>query len=392
LDLYQKVIKAFHHRFGTDPEFMIRAPGRVNLLGEHVDYNDGFVLPAAVDRTTILAGRSSNSSQSTILALDMRDEVLFDLKSIQNKRTIGESLLPHWALYPAGLMWSLNAEKLDTPGLEAVFASDVPRGAGLSSSASVELAFGLAWEKLGDWTRSPLALAKLSQRAENQYVGVNCGIMDQFASACGVEDHLLYLDCRSLDWQTVPLPSQVSLVVANTNVRRSLATSAYNDRRAACEEAVRILKEYLPDIHSLRDVSPNDFYNHADHLPSDVKKRAQHIVEEIERTRHAVDILANNDIVQFGKLMNECHISLRDLYQVSCSELDVMAEIAWSLPGCYGARLTGGGFGGCTVNLVAQEATGKFSRELARLYKRRTGLKPEIYICRAANGAGFLEG
>lgn len=391
MDLRQKIVNSFRKRFGADPEFVVRAPGRVNLLGEHVDYNDGFVLPAAIDRATILACRPSGSSRSSILALDLGSETSFDLKSIQNKKTSRATPLPGWGLYPSGMQRSLDEEKLKTPGMDAVFASDVPRGAGLSSSASVEMAFGVAWEKLGGWTMTPMHMAKLGQRAENQYVGVNCGIMDQFASACGVKDHLLFLDCRSLDWQAIPLPGQVAIVIANTNVRRALAGSAYNDRRAACEEAVRILREYLPGILSLRDVSLQDFNSLAHHLPELVEKRARHIVEEIDRTRLAGNILADNDIVRFGRLMNECHISLRDLYQVSCPELDAMVETAWSLPGCYGARLTGAGFGGCTVNLVAQDAVVTFSRELAQGYKRKTSLKPEVYICHAADGAGLVK-
>ena len=391
MDLRQKVVNAFRRRFGADPEFVARAPGRVNLLGEHLDYNEGFVLPAAIDRATILACRPSGSSHSSILALDLGDETSFNQKSIQNRKTTKNATLPAWGFYPAGVQWSLAEEKLDTPGMEGVFASDVPRGAGLSSSASVEMAFGVAWEKLGGWTIPPMQMARLCQRAENQYVGVNCGIMDQFASACGVKDRLLFLDCRSLDWQAIPLPGQVAIVIANTNVPRSLTGSAYNDRRAACEEAVRILQVFLPGIHSLRDVSPQDFNRLADRLPLEVKKRARHIIEEMERTRQSVKILANNDIDQFGKLMNECHISLRDLYQVSCPELDAMVDTAWSLPGCYGARLTGAGFGGCTVNLVAQESAVSFGRDLARGYKQKTGLKPEIYICRATDGAGLME-
>jgi galactokinase len=391
MDLRQKIVNSFRKRFGADPEFVVRAPGRVNLLGEHVDYNEGFVLPAAIDRATILACRPSGSSRSSILALDLGSETSFDLKSIQNKKTSKATPLPGWGLYPSGMQRSLDEEKLKTPGMDAVFASDVPRGAGLSSSASVEMAFGVAWEKLGGWTMTPMHMAKLGQRAENQYVGVNCGIMDQFASACGVKDHLLFLDCRSLDWQAVPLPGQVAIVIANTNVRRALAGSAYNDRRAACEEAVLILREYLPGILSLRDVSLQDFNSLAHHLPELVEKRARHIVEEIDRTRLAGNILADNDIVRFGRLMNECHVSLRDLYQVSCPELDAMVETAWSLPGCYGARLTGAGFGGCTVNLVAQDAVVTFSRELAQGYKRKTSLKPEVYICHAADGAGLME-
>jgi galactokinase len=361
------------------------------MLGEHVDYNQGFVLPAAIDRSTILACRYSRTSNSSILALDLRNEISFNPKSVQKKEAIGNSPLPSWGLYPAGMQWVLNMEKLETPGMEAVFASDVPRGAGLSSSASVEMAFGVAWQRLGGWTKSPMELAKAAQIAENQYVGVNCGIMDQFSSACGLKDHILFLDCRSLQWKVIPIPGRIAIVIANTNIRRALAGSAYNERRAACEEAVRILIEKLPGINSLRDIRLEDFNKLAFLLPELVEKRARHIVEEIERTLQAEVLLANNDVAQFGRLMNACHISLRDLYQVSCPELDIMVETAWSLPGCLGARLTGAGFGGCTVNLVAQDSVLPFSRELARGYKQRTGIKPEVYICHASDGAGVMD-
>jgi galactokinase len=276
--------------------------------------------------------------------------------------------------------------------MDCVFASDVPRGAGLSSSASVEMAFGVAWEKLGGWTVPAMQMAKLGQRAENQYVGVNCGIMDQFASACGVKDRALFLDCRSLEWQTVRLPEDVSIVIANTSVQRSLTGSGYNDRRSACEEAVRILQGFLPGIQALRDVSVDEFNRYAGKLPELVEKRARHIVEEIERTGSAVALLEAGNVTRFGELMNQCHVSLRDLYEVSCPELDTMVEIAQTLPGCYGARLTGAGFGGCTVNLVAQAATETFASELARIYEHKTGLHPEIYICHAADGAGVETG
>ena len=388
MDTREHVIQAFHERFGTHPDFVASAPGRVNLLGEHVDYNDGFVLPAAIDRTTYVAFRKSSIQLSTILALDLGEETSFSQQAIADKRTSGGTLLPDWGLYPAGVMWSLNSEGLETPGLEAVFASDVPRGAGLSSSASVEMAFGVAWEMVGGWMVPPMQMAKLGQRAENQYVGVNCGIMDQFASACGVKDRALYLDCRSLEWQTVRLPEDVSIVIANTSVHRSLTGSGYNDRRAACEEAVKILKGFLPGIRALRDVSLEEFNRYAGQLPEVVEKRARHIVEEIERTRSAVALLEAGNVVRFGGLMNACHVSLRDLYEVSCPELDTMVEIAQSLPGCYGARLTGAGFGGCTVNLVAGQAAKAFARDLAAGYTEKTGFQPEIYICRAADGAG----
>jgi galactokinase len=398
MDIRSRTIAAFRQQFGEEPDFVARAPGRVNLLGEHVDYNDGFVLPVAIDRATYVAVRASGTSQTprakprgsaSLLALDLGEATSFDPQSVAEKKTTDGAPLPGWGLYPAGMLWSLNAEGLETPGMEAVFASDVPRGAGLSSSASLEMAFGVAWEKLGGWTVPPMQMAKLGQRAENQYVGVNCGIMDQFASACGVKDRALFLDCRSLEWQAVRLPEDVSIVIANTSVQRSLTSSAYNDRRAACEEAVRILQDVLPGIRALRDVSVEEFNRHAGRLPEVVEKRARHIVEEIERTGEAVALLEAGNVARFGKLMNACHASLRDLYEVSCPELDTMVEIAQSLSGCYGARLTGAGFGGCTVNLVVQEAAEAFAEDLAQGYEQKARLHSEIYICRAADGAGI---
>ena len=388
MDIRQRTIEAFRQRYNASPDFVARAPGRVNLLGEHVDYNDGFVLPVAIDRATYIAFRKSGAARTALTALDMTAETSFDLRSIPNKKDSSGAALSDWARYPAGMQWSLDAEGLSTPGMEAVFASDVPRGAGLSSSASVEMAFGVAWQKLGKWKVKPMELAKLGQRAENKYVGVNCGIMDQFASTCGVKNRALYLDCRSFKWETVRLPEDVSIVIANTSVRRSLAGSAYNERRAACEEAVKILQGVLLGILSLRDVSVEQFNRHAGRLPERVAKRARFVVEEIERTQAAVTLLKAGNTARFGQLMNECHVGLRDLYEVSCPELDVMVEIAWCLPGCYGARLTGAGFGGCTVNLVGNEAAEVFARDLARGYEQKTGLHPEIYVCRASDGAG----
>ena len=275
--------------------------------------------------------------------------------------------------------------------MNAVFASDVPRGSGLSSSASVEMAFIIAWQALGGWTLPPMRRALLGQRAENKYVGVNSGIMDQFASACGVKDKLLLLDCRSLDWKTISLPDGVAIVIADTSVRRKLTTGEYNNRRAACEEAVRLLQRDLPQIKSLRDVSVADFRRYSAKLPEDIEKRARHVVEEIARSKQAESLLNAGDIAHFGKLMNECHISLRDLYEVSCPELDAMTRIAQSLDGCYGARLTGAGFGGCTVNLVGRDRAAEFAKSLAAGYESETGLHPEIYITRASNGAELLK-
>ncbi len=389
MNITERVVAEYRQRFKAEPAFVARAPGRVNLLGEHVDYNDGFVLPAAIDRATWIAFSPNSSDKTTLVAADLNEQVSFTPESAATKAGADGTPLPEWARYPAGVMWALNEAKLPTPAINAVFSSDVPRGAGLSSSAALELAFAVAWQKLGGWKKSPMELARMSQRAENQYVGVNCGIMDQFASACGKKDHLLYLDCRSLEWHSLPLPDSVVIVIADTSVRRSLTTSAYNERRAACDQAVLLLKEKLPGIRSLRDVSPEAFERFSSKLPAQVERRARHVVEEIQRSSQAEELLRDSNVVQFGELMNACHASLRDLYEVSCPELDAMAQIGQTLPGCYGARLTGAGFGGCTVNLVAQDSAESFAAALAAGYERETGRHAEITICKASDGAGI---
>ena len=383
------VIKTFQEKFGVSPAFIARAPGRVNLLGEHVDYNDGFVLPAAIDRATYVAFSGSENDVSILVAADFDESVHFAPANIASKTQIDGSPMPEWATYPAGMMWAFSQAGFDAPAMRAVFSSDVPRGSGLSSSASVEMAFGVAWRQLAGWNQPPMELALLGQRAEVNYVGVNCGVMDQFASACGQIDHLLYLDCRSLQWQTVPLSPDVSIVVADTTIRRKLTSGEYNKRHDACEIAVKLLKEDLPGITALRDVSSQDFNRLASKLPTEVEKRARHVVEEIERSRQAVSLLESGNFARFGQLMNDCHASLRDLYEVSCPELDLMVRVAQALPGCYGARLTGAGFGGCTVNLVAREHAETFAAVLSTGYETECGLHPEIYICRASAGAGI---
>lgn len=390
MPIRERITQIFRQAFGEFPTHIARAPGRVNLLGEHVDYNDGFVLPAAIDRATYIAFSPTDAQHSTLVAADFDQQASFSLETLLPKTQPDASPLPEWALYPAGVMWVLGEEKLIVRSMNAVFASDVPRGSGLSSSASVEMAFMIAWQTLGGWTLPPMQRALLGQKAENKYVGVNCGVMDQFASACGVESNLLLLDCRSLEWKTVPLPDNVSIVIADTTVRRKLTSGEYNKRRSACEEAVRLLQQDLPNIKSLRDVSVDNFNQFAAKLPNVVEKRARHVVEEIARSNQAETLLEAGDIRNFGKLMNECHVSLRDLYEVSCPELDVMTHIAQTLPGCYGARLTGAGFGGCTVNLIAREHADLFTNALATGYESKTGLHPEIYICNASRGAELL--
>lgn len=388
--LHETVIAKFQECFGEAPAHVIRAPGRVNLLGEHVDYNDGIVLPIAIDRATWLAFSLGDTDRTSLTAADLSEDVSFTLETLPAKTDADGKPLPVWALYPAGVMWALNEAGLAAPALKGVYMSDVPRGAGLSSSASVEMAFVLAWQTLGGWNLPPMERALLGQKAENQYVGVNSGIMDQFASACGEQDHLLYLDCRSLEWHSLPLPKEVAIVIADTKMRRTLTSGEYNKRRADCEEAVRILRAELPAIKSLRDIPVETFNQYASQLPERIEKRARHVVEEIERTQRAIPLLEQGNMAEFGNLLNQCHASLRDLYEVSIPELDTMVRVAQSLPGCYGARLTGAGFGGCTVNLVARESADAFSQSLAAGYEDETGFAPEIYICSASNGAELI--
>lgn len=390
MDILNRLTEKFRQTYHTDPAFIARAPGRVNLLGEHVDYNDGWVLPAAIDRAAYVAVGECASPLVSLAALDLNESATLRVTELDQKQDVTGQPLSAWARYAAGVAWALKNKNLAVQGMDAVLTSDVPRGSGLSSSAAVEVAFATAWQKLGGWSLSPMEIALTCQRAENKYVGVNCGIMDQFASACGQAGRLLLLDCRSLEWETVPLPEGVVIVVADTTVRRTLGDSEYNARRAQCEEAVRILKDVFPTITALRDVAVNDFNRYAHLLLPLTQKRARHVVEECARTRRAVEVLRAGQVAEFGALMNECHASLRDLYEVSIPELNVMAEAAQSIEGCYGARLTGAGFGGCTVNLVAAAAAESFKRELAARYEKATGKTPEIYVCRASDGAEII--
>lgn len=372
------VLSRFQESFHSSPHFIVRSPGRVNLLGEHVDYNDGWVLPVAIDRATYLAAGKRDDDQLSIFAVDLDSHIQLPLSTLH-------SPLSYWARYPCGVALVLREANLNITGMDCAFASDVPRGAGLSSSASVELAFAVAWQKLGGWSLSKMELAQLCQKAENGFVGVNCGIMDQFACANGKEDHALLLDCRSLDWTPVPLPHGVAVVIADTTKRRELGKSEYNNRRAACEEASRLLS-----VKALRDISLEDFNKREHTLPKLIAKRARHVVEECDRTLKAVEALKRNDLESFGHAMNESHRTLRDLYEVSCPELDAMVNAAQSLEGCYGARLTGAGFGGCAIALVNANAAQNFERELVKRYEKATGLRAEIYICKACEGANIL--
>ncbi len=383
----ERLLSLFQERFKEKPVLLARGPGRVNLLGEHVDYNQGPVLPAAIDRAVYLAASPTRERIVNLHALDLKDSVSFRLDDLDQKIDLRGRPLPNWAKYPAGVAWALQKAGFTVNGLNAAYTSDVPIGSGLSSSAAVEMAFAFTWQQVAGWNAEKMTLARLGQQAENQYLGVNTGLMDQFASAHGLAGHALYFDTRSLDWDPVPLPAGTALVIADSTVRRSLSYSAYNNRRASCEEAVVLLRKYLPNIQSLRDVSPTEFAAYSEYLPEEACKRAEHIVKEIARVHSAVTALRLGKIRQFGALMFAGHASLRDLYEVSIPELDALVEIAHDLPGCLGARLTGAGFGGCTVNLVEEGQAENFIQQLKAGYKARTGRTAQVYLCKASDGA-----
>lgn len=369
----------------------VRSPGRVNLLGEHVDKNDGKVLPAAIDREIRLTAYPRGDDIVRVRALDLKQSVEFNLSNLDHKvDTFGEPL-PSWAHYPAGVAWSLQRAGFSIQGVDCEFTSDIPIGAGLSSSAAVEVGFAVMWQALGGWEMDRLGLSRYCQQAEVEYAGVNCGLMDQFACANGVAGHAVLLDTRSLEFKPVPLPENVDIVIADSTIRRTLMTSAYNDRVNDCQMAVKVLQKTRQNISSLRDVSPGELESVRPQLSESVYRHARHVVSEIERVERAIRCLEEGDSDTFGRIMVATHASLRDDYEVSCPELDVLVEIAVGLKGCLGARLTGAGFGGCTVSLVNKDLSAAFVRDLAAEYHRRTGLHSPVFITTASQGARIIQ-
>ena len=381
----------------TSPDWLetaplhVRSPGRVNLLGEHVDYNQGVVLPAAIDRQVDLFAWPLDDNLIEITALDLGETVKIAFTDLDRKLDHQQKPLPTWALYPAGVAWAAQQHDLRLHGFKAAFRSNIPIAAGLSSSAAVEVAFAVLSDLLGGWVLLRLDLARLCQQAENKYVGVHSGLMDQFASACGVPDSVLRFDTRSFECRVLPLPPGAELVIADTGLRRTLANSAYNDRRAGCEQAVAALNREIPGLVSLRDLSKEDFYRLQDSLPKGIAMRARHVVEEMARVVAAENCLLNGDAARLGELMYAGHASLRDLYQVSLPEIDALVEIAHGLPGCYGARLTGAGFGGCTVNLVQTRRVDGFIAALQNDYHAKTGREARVFLSKASAGASILK-
>ena len=373
---------AFTARFGVRPRLIVRAPGRVNLIGEHTDYNEGFVFPIAIDRETFVAARSRPDHTVRAYTAQFSQEDSFDIGHIERS-----SAMP-WANYVRGIVKGIRARDLPITGADLLISSDVPLGSGLSSSASLEVAVGYAVQLLNNINLLGEELALLAQGAENSFVGVQCGIMDQFISALGRADHALLIDCRDLSYRPLPIPPDVRVIVCNSGVHHNLGSSEYNERRAACNEAVRLLKARMPKISALRDVSPADLDASAALLPPTILMRARHVVTENQRTLDAAAALQRADLATFGRLMNESHASMRDDYQISVPEIDLLTDLARAVPGCYGSRLTGGGFGGSTVSLVTISAVDRFVAQVAAGYKAQAGRDAEILVCRPSEGVG----
>ncbi|HWR37592.1 MAG TPA: galactokinase [Clostridia bacterium] len=374
----------FQRLNGTRPE-IFRAPGRVNLIGEHTDYNDGFVMPAALGFYTMVAVARRDDRIVRAYSEQFQESVDLPLDSL----SIGAQ--NHWSDYVRGVAGVLIRSGHKLSGADIMIDGQVPLGAGLSSSAAIEVATALALCSVSNIDMPPIEMARACQKAEHDYAGTHCGIMDQFISIFGRAGHAVMLDCRSLDSKLLPISGDVRMVICNSMVKHALAGGEYNRRRADCETAVSLLGQHLPGIKALRDMTLEQLDHYRGILSETVYRRSRHVISENERVLNAADALTSGDLAGFGRLMCESHTSLRDDYEVSCKELDLLVELARGLEGVFGARMTGGGFGGCTVNLVSAEHVDKFQAAMSEGYQKKTGTTPNIYVCLAAQGAGRVE-
>ncbi|MEM7114150.1 MAG: galactokinase [Chloroflexota bacterium] len=386
----QKVVDSFKSAFGHEPAVVTRAPGRVNLLGAHIDYSEGWVLPAAIDRSAWVAAAPSGGNEAVIEALDFGERAGFRLDEL-SLATSEQADNPAWLRYPMGVAWALREVRQSPVGMKAVLTSDVPMGAGVSSSAAVEMAYLLAWEQLSGFQLDNLARAQLGQRAENDFLGVGSGLMDQFASVNGRSNHAVLLDCRHLTHEWVPLPEKTAVLLVDSGVRRQLAKINYNSRPDQCRKAAAILQQHLPQLRTLRDLSYADFERYSHHLPMELRRRARHVVEECARVQAGAAALKRGDVDHFGQLVRQSQLSSRDNYENSIPELDVLAAAAWSVEGCYGSRFGGGGFGGFMQVLVREEAITAVSDHIATTFEKAFGRTPPMFTCQIGDGAEVFD-
>ena len=382
LPLVAAILADFHHRFGYEP-LLVRAPGRVNLIGEHTDYNGGFVLPAAIDKEIVFAVGLNGARHLRLVADDLSETLtLTGAADISPSDT-------HWANYLLGVAAQFQQRGVAVPGFDCVFGGTVPVGAGMSSSAAVECGLAFALNQLLGTGLDKLTLARMAQQAEHTYAGVKCGIMDQFASLFGRAGQVVRLDCRSLDYAYFPFDTQACrIVLCNSGVKHSLASTAYNTRRQECEQGVAVLQRHNPAIQSLRDATLADLEAHRAELSPTVYRRCAYVVQENARVETACRHLAAGNMTAFGQEMYASHAGLRDDYEVSCAELDALVEAARGLPGVFGARMMGGGFGGCTINLVAPAQVDGFIASVSAAYEQQFGRRPETYQTTIVDGVG----
>lgn len=384
--LNELLTQKFEDHFGDNPTLLVRAPGRINLIGEHTDYNNGFVLPAAIDKAIYFAISPRNDQKCILYAYDLDDSYEFSLDNLQKSKK-------GWANFLIGVLAEIIAKgKQINTGFNVVFGGDVPLGAGLSSSAAVESGIGFAINKLYNLELSKLDLALIAQQAEHKYAGVNCGIMDMFASIHGKVNSVIKLDCQDLSFEYFPFDfPEYSLVLCNTGVKHNLGDSEYNQRRAECEEGIRILQSAFPQVDSLRDVSMQMISSQADKLSPVVYNRCKYVVEEIERVSVACKALENGDLATFGQKMYETHQGLSQDYEVSCQELDFLVEQSQNFEAVVGARMMGGGFGGCTINLVKADAVDEFVEKMALAYNQAFNIELQTYKVNISNGVEEIE-
>lgn len=377
---YELLTQSFQTYFNTKPKFIVRAPGRVNLIGEHTDYNDGFVLPMAIDREVCIALNPRDDATVRLFSLDLKTDSVFNLHSLHPS--------DRWDAYPQGVANELIKAGFEINGFDGIITGNVPRGAGLSSSAAVELATAKAFSVASGFEWDAVQMAKLSQKAENEWVGVNSGIMDQMASAVCKEGYALFLDCRSLEFQHVPLPKNLSVAILDTSTRRGLVESAYNERRSQCEEAARWF-----GAQALRDVDMMTFEKKRKEergLSDVVMRRARHVISENERVLEAVETMKKGNAKRLGELFNESHESLKNDFEVTNDALNMIVECAREQVGCYGARMTGAGFGGCAVALVNEENAEAFVKNVTVAYRLRSGFEANVYVCKSSAGANQI--
>jgi galactokinase len=379
-----EVVSLFHEKFGnTSTPAVYRAPGRVNLIGEHTDYNLGYVLPVALEMACYVAIAPASHGRLRVYSREMNQQVAIDVAHLVSAQPSGT-----WSDYVFGVAREIAKDGVPLTACDLYIASEVPTGSGLSSSASLEVATAVAL--LGNHHVPPVEIARLGQRSEWNFVGIPCGIMDQYASVFGREGAAIQIDCRALTHEYVPLPSEVRIIAVNSLVKHELASSAYRDRVEECQAAVRAIQATHPEVNSLRDVSWSLFASVAEQIPPVPRKRARHIVSENQRVLDLAAASRVHDLKTMGELFEACHRSMQQDYEVSCAEIDFLVETALRIEGVYGARLTGGGFGGCTVNLVKPEAVELFEKQLAGAYRTQFGKNPVFYDCKPAAGAGPL--